>query len=202
MSRTRYLACGLASIACALLCKERRLSSRGLRCCRLAFLPDRSDLVASNDTRSRDETGNHYAVFDQTLVQPLEARQHQNCPACDRVRGWCNRRADRNCPACFTRAGVCSDTGGPRDSRHGVCVGAPVAQKSSPNCERRCLRSEVNVNSRSCVIESSRRARETRRQRCRTLTASLQAVLSKDALRTAHATAGSKPESTTSAEAV
>jgi hypothetical protein len=32
---------------------------------------------------------------------------------------------------------------------------APVAQKSSPYCERRCLRSEANVDSRSRLIDPS-----------------------------------------------
>ena len=31
-----------------------------------------------------------HAVFDQTLLQPLEARQHQSCQACDCVRVRCN----------------------------------------------------------------------------------------------------------------
>ena len=51
--------------------------------------------------------------------------------------------------ACFTRAGVRGDSGGTRDSRHGVRVGTPVAQKSSPNCEAMLSHQRIAASTRN-----------------------------------------------------
>ena len=61
---------------------------------------------------------------------------------------------------CFTRAGVRGDPGGARDPRHGLRLGAQVVQKSTPHCERCCLRSGAVGNSQCRVVKPSRRARE------------------------------------------
>ena len=87
-----------------------------------------------------------HAVLDETLVQALDARQHQGCHARNRFRGRRDCPADRDCPAGLTRPGVGHDSDRIHDSRHGVRVGAPRLKKA------RRIASDVMLGRESTAI--------------------------------------------------